>query len=789
VCFIWLIISGFSFYINEGPQANDYTPHDQLFLHIDRNIYSSGDTIRFHAYIRDRESGRIETKSRSLFVLLIDKNGQSIDSARFRIENSTASGWLKFKSSELFGLHYIVGFTSEMMNFSADYAFKRQVFITKDSSIPPGSEEKYNSRTFELEFLPEGGTLISGIKQRVAYYGHYFQGSLYEFSGELYEDDTRLFDFKSGSKGNGVFELTAEQGRSYYVKVREPSLSDIRFPLNPPTEAGISLKAEYLDTNLVKILIQGKGVRDSTYFLRVVMNDFTVFSSEFQFDSICHFIIKTQSFPKGISFIRIYDEKSKIVCERPVLINWHRKLLPKITNLRQEYTTGSWVDFDLILSASETQCPYSFLSIAVIDSALGLMQGDIPASIEDVFLAGTDHNLPAAPSYFGLNNLDIEEADKILMLMKPRRSHGKNVSGITLEYQNFDNLTINRKANNNKGFGKLKLLTVEGSNIYKFNLKSNELIVPLDTLDSYVRQILVLPDDKLSRNSSISVDFAESPEYMKELKSQTKSNPDVNNYPAFDNLSNSGTLVLDTAISIEAVTITAERVTPKIEPNKYQMQYMNTSTFTLNNEEFRSSANFEDVLFRMNPYKVDTKKKLVYFRSARSLTLTPALIILDDSPLWSERAWTSSYDLIANLPAYEISSVTFLNGTQGFTQYGEAALGGVVFVTTKNKDLINKLDQTSITKISDNHSFHGRFVNIFRTEIGDYSPKENEISDDSYYQNNPTIYFNNEAISDMKNPLHFRFLNNQVKGVKFIIVNGVSVTNIPFSCVYTYAVH
>jgi len=786
MCFIWLIITGFSFCFLEGHQTNGYPPHDEVFLHADRNFYSVGDTIRFQAYVRDRKSGRIETKSKSLFALLINENGQTVDSARFRIENSTASGWLKVRSSDKTGLHQIVAFTSEMMNYSADYAFTSQVFITKDSSILPGFEGKYNSKTFELEFFPEGGTLINGIKQRVAYYGHFPQGSLKEFSGELYEDDTKLFDFKSGIKGNGIFELTAVQGRSYYVKIKDAELNNIRFPLQPPLEAGISLMTEYLDTNLVKVLIQGKGIQDSTFLLKAVMNDFTVFSSEFQFDTICHFVIKTQSLPKGISFIRVYDSESNMIAERPVLVNWHRKLLPQITDLKKEYTPGSWVDFNLTITANETNCPYSFISIAVIDSASGLIQGDLPASIEDVFLTGSDNILPSSPNYFGLNHLDREEADQVLMLMKARQLHGKTVAGISPEYKDYDILIVTCQTSNKKGSGRIKMLTIEGSNIYNFRLLSNEVVIPLDTLDPSVRQILILPDDRLSRSSSISVDFPESTAYMSDLKSHIRANLSVNDYNAYDNPSNSGTLELDTAIMIEAVTITAQRVRPKIEPNKYQLQYMNTSTYTLNNEEFHSAFNFEDVLLRMHPYKVDTKNKLVYFRSVRSLTPTPALIVLDDIPLWSSRGWRSTYDVIANLPANEISSVTFLKGTQGFTQYGEVALGGVVFVSTKSKDMINKLGQYPTTNISDNYSFPGKLVTLFRAETGDYSPQLNEIPDDPYYQNNPTIYYNNEVVSDMKNPLHFKFLNNHVKGVKFIIVNGVSVTNIPFSCVAKY---
>jgi len=687
MCFIWLIITGFSFCFLEGHQTNGYPPHDEVFLHADRNFYSVGDTIRFQAYVRDRKSGRIETKSKSLFALLINENGQTVDSARFRIENSTASGWLKVRSSDKTGLHQIVAFTSEMMNYSADYAFTSQVFITKDSSILPGFEGKYNSKTFELEFFPEGGTLINGIKQRVAYYGHFPQGSLKEFSGELYEDDTKLFDFKSGIKGNGIFELTAVQGRSYYVKIKDAELNNIRFPLQPPLEAGISLMTEYLDTNLVKVLIQGKGIQDSTFLLKAVMNDFTVFSSEFQFDTICHFVIKTQSLPKGISFIRVYDSESNMIAERPVLVNWHRKLLPQITDLKKEYTPGSWVDFNLTITANETNCPYSFISIAVIDSASGLIQGDLPASIEDVFLTGSDNILPSSPNYFGLNHLDREEADQVLMLMKARQLHGKTVAGISPEYKDYDILIVTCQTSNKKGSGRIKMLTIEGSNIYNFRLLSNEVVIPLDTLDPSVRQILILPDDRLSRSSSISVDFPESTAYMSDLKSHIRANLSVNDYNAYDNPSNSGILELDTAVSIEAVTITARRVKPKIEPNKYQIQYMNASTTTLNNEEFHSALNFEDVLLRMHPYRVDTKNKFVYFRSG-----SPALIVLDDNPLWSsQEGWKSTYDLIDNLPANEISSVTFLKGTQGYTQYGEVARGGVVFVTTKTRDLANKM--------------------------------------------------------------------------------------------------
>ena len=66
-------------------QIGKEIPSDQLFLHLDRNLYQPADTIRFQAYIRDGRTGIFGTESRTLYALLIDRDHITIDSARFRL--------------------------------------------------------------------------------------------------------------------------------------------------------------------------------------------------------------------------------------------------------------------------------------------------------------------------------------------------------------------------------------------------------------------------------------------------------------------------------------------------------------------------------------------------------------------------------------------------------------------------------------------------------------------------------------------------------------------------------
>ena len=53
---------------------------DQVFVHLDRNMYKPGDTIRFQAYIRDRFTNEFESKSVTFYALLFDDKNLKAES-------------------------------------------------------------------------------------------------------------------------------------------------------------------------------------------------------------------------------------------------------------------------------------------------------------------------------------------------------------------------------------------------------------------------------------------------------------------------------------------------------------------------------------------------------------------------------------------------------------------------------------------------------------------------------------------------------------------------------------
>ncbi len=106
-----------------------YLPSDKLFLQTDKNLYCPGDTIYFQTYIENRFTQSFETSSLSSWVLLLNQEGETIDSARFRIDYSMAPGWLAIPKESVPGWYRLKAFTSQMQNFSPEFAFSSWIRI------------------------------------------------------------------------------------------------------------------------------------------------------------------------------------------------------------------------------------------------------------------------------------------------------------------------------------------------------------------------------------------------------------------------------------------------------------------------------------------------------------------------------------------------------------------------------------------------------------------------------------------------------------------------------------
>ncbi len=182
-------------------------PQEEVFLHLDNTAYYLGDTIYFKAYSW-LSNGRPSTLSRMLYVELLNQDGYLVERQKIEMNRGEGYGSIALRDTLYGGYYELRAYTRWQLNWggyehphtqSAEQWFysKRmmqlyyrdyeklysRVFPVYDKPTQPGQyNEVMTTRPLQryfrtqtpkpeatLTFYPEGGSLVAGTQQRVAF--------------------------------------------------------------------------------------------------------------------------------------------------------------------------------------------------------------------------------------------------------------------------------------------------------------------------------------------------------------------------------------------------------------------------------------------------------------------------------------------------------------------------------------------------------------------------------------------------------------------------------------------
>jgi len=738
-------------------------PEDQVFLHIDRNQYHAGDTIRFRTYIRNYQTGKFETKSISLYCLLLDEAGQTIDSARLRITNSAISGWLSIPDNVIPGIYSVLSFTGRMMDYDPKFATISRIHVLPINQINnanlPGKKEQADS-ALELMFFPEGGTLIYDVLQKIAFTAKSCDGDLYEARGYLVDDSGEVIThFRTEGHGVGIIQYTPQRNKKYYAVPDGKNFSCVKWPLPDPDKNGLALSVINTFRELLFVQIRGNVKQGNFFHVDLIQNNDTVVSKEFEADSAKNFIINTEKLLPGSAWLVLSDGNRNKIAERYLFVNNHKLL-----------------NFQILPSASYSSCknvftikarsqaednPDVMLSVSVIDSATGFSSDCLLPDITGSLLYERDFFdfLPESIKKKGLFNLDPKSADLLMMVYK-RKSI---IDSFIYPPKNPANDQFKLRYSGKNSISELKCVVPKTAEILRFTLVNNEVIVPMDSLNPQISEFYIMRDKRFGVDDSVTVNFMLNDEYIQRAKqTRVAVNKTITN-GTLDNITDNNVIHLD------AVTVKA--LGKRLNRNEAELMYHHTNVRTYSTEYFDGCWNFEQMLNRMHPYKLNTNDKTVVLRRLDSFTNPdpPALFVVNGNKLGYD------YLMIDDLPASEIESVSILKGGLGYNVYG--SLNGIIFVTTKTANGI----------YTQNKRYRGSIKNIqlFTAE------KSLSISNKpvvlSASEQPSTIFWNDEVIPDRKGNAVISLPEKQWKGTKMIIINGVSKDNSVGTAVFYFS--
>ena len=234
-------------------------PQEQIFIHTDNTCYFLGDTLYYKAYVR-RSDGLPSRVSKVLYVELLNQDGYLVQRQLLELDKGEAYGDFVLNDTLYGGYYELRAYTRWQLNwgetehphteFAEKWFFNKRmakdyyrdyeklyskVFPVYDKPKNPGEYEHFMTlrplrRQYKadnsvpeavIKFYPEGGHLIAGVKNRVAFEvndddGMHIEGTLtvMDASGNT------VAEAKTEQRGRGSIEFIPVSGTKYSAQFK-----------------------------------------------------------------------------------------------------------------------------------------------------------------------------------------------------------------------------------------------------------------------------------------------------------------------------------------------------------------------------------------------------------------------------------------------------------------------------------------------------------------------------------------------------------------------------------------
>ena len=312
-------------------------PQEKIYLHLDRPSYWASDDIWFKAYLKNSP-----VKNCNLYVELINSSGFVVYKRICWVQNGLAYGDIHLKETLPGGIYQIRAYTNWMRNFDEEWFFRKDLVIwnlSEKDKIP--EDEKIKQNDFDIQFLPEGGTFVAGLQNKMAFKAVNNAGNGVGFIGEIVDESgNKIIDFKSDYNGMGSFDFTPQEGVKYTAKVVSPGEGKRNMKLPVPQNQGQVFSVKSINSDIIQLkvlsnlpgkdtlsyLVVGQSVGEVCFQNKIVINK-----------NNGAFEIEKSKLPGGILKFTLFNSDNLPVCERLVFNNHFEIIDLKITTNKASY--------------------------------------------------------------------------------------------------------------------------------------------------------------------------------------------------------------------------------------------------------------------------------------------------------------------------------------------------------------------------------------------------------------------------------------------------------------------
>lgn len=384
-------------------------PQEKIHIHFDKESYLPGETIWFKAYLF--EENLPSERSTNFYVALYDEQGKILQQQIAPIFNSSTDGHFDLPDTLQSAQLICRAYTTWMLNFDTSFLFNRAIRIIQQNT---GSDSNQSVKMVSLQFFPEGGDIIEGTVNTIAFKANYNNGLPFHMDGVLKKQETGevIMPLKVVHDGMGKFDLDFKAGDKYYAEWIDNNGNRQQTWLPDAKQKGVSLKLNVQKDKLYYNLVNKTG-SDSLHVL-MYMYQRVFYKTNLSVTETEPFtgIIPISTLPAGTMQLTVFDAHWQPVAERVafirndnainVFINTKEISTQKRAKNMLEIYVADTVPANMSLSISDAEINTETSENTIVSDFL--LKGD---------LKGYIHN----PAYYFTGNNAAEEKANLDLVM------------------------------------------------------------------------------------------------------------------------------------------------------------------------------------------------------------------------------------------------------------------------------------------------------------------------------------------------------------------------------------
>ncbi|MBO9203845.1 MULTISPECIES: hypothetical protein [Niastella] len=351
-----------------------------VYLRTAKDIYVSGEDCWFNAFILNAQDLSFSPIDKTLYIELQQKGSDSIVwQEMYPIDNGIAYGHVYLPQTLPEGDYYLKAYTAHSFFLDQPWFYAATSFkiIKEVRSIRHNNNSQQQAATIrkdKVQFgaFPEGGNLVAGLQNRVAFKAVGQDGRPAELNGILLKGNTAVLNFKTMHAGMGSFLFTPEKNTVYRIKLEN---SDSLYSFPKVQDDGLVMQLVKNDTSglVFKIAMNHLPGRKKIFLLLQVRGTVQAIASAALMDSL-EIKIPTQNISRGIAAVTLFDEQQRPLATRLVYLHAEQKLNISLSSVNKQYSQKEKVSLKIKTSDANGNPVPAVLSLRVYDHLFGAAQ-------------------------------------------------------------------------------------------------------------------------------------------------------------------------------------------------------------------------------------------------------------------------------------------------------------------------------------------------------------------------------------------------------------------------------